>query len=106
MLVSGVRQSVSGVHIHVTILFQIPFPFRFLQSIVLYSRSACTRQAHEKEGRNERKNERGGGVEEGRERECKKGREKKKGGRERERRGEKYLNVSNWWESFFFFHCY
>ena len=43
MLVSGIQQSDSVIHIHVSILFQILFPFRLLQSIeqslVLYSRS-------------------------------------------------------------------
>ena len=33
MLVSGVQQRASGGHIHVSILFQILFPFRLLQSI-------------------------------------------------------------------------
>ena len=33
MLVSGVQQSDSVIHIHVSILFQILVPFRLLQSI-------------------------------------------------------------------------
>ena len=33
VLVSGVQQSDSVLHIHVSILFQIPFPFRLLQNI-------------------------------------------------------------------------
>ena len=33
VLVSGVQQSDSVIHIHVSILFQILFPFRLLQSI-------------------------------------------------------------------------
>ena len=32
MLVSGVQQSDSVIHIHVSILFQILFPFRLLQN--------------------------------------------------------------------------
>ena len=42
VLVSGVQQSDSALHIHVTILFQILFPFRLWQSIefsVAFSRS-------------------------------------------------------------------
>ena len=33
VLVSGVQQSDSVIHIHVSILFQILFPFRLLQNI-------------------------------------------------------------------------
>ena len=33
MLVSGVQQSDSVIHIHVSILFQILYPFRLLQNI-------------------------------------------------------------------------
>ena len=33
LLVSGVQQSDTVIHIHVSILFQILFPFRLLQSI-------------------------------------------------------------------------
>ena len=33
MLVSGVQQSDSVIHIHVSILFQILFPFRLLQNL-------------------------------------------------------------------------
>ena len=33
VLVSGVQQSDSVVHIHVSVLFQILFPFRLLQNI-------------------------------------------------------------------------
>ena len=33
VLVSGVQQSDSVIHIHVSILFQILFPFRLLQSV-------------------------------------------------------------------------
>ena len=36
MLVSGVQQSDSVTHIHVSILFQIIFPFWFLQNIEQY----------------------------------------------------------------------
>ena len=42
MLASGVQQSDSVTHIHISVLFQILFPFRLLQNIefpVLYSRS-------------------------------------------------------------------
>ena len=39
MLVSGVQQSDSVIHIHVSILFQILFSFRLLQSI--QQRSLC-----------------------------------------------------------------
>ena len=42
VLVSGIQQSDSVIHIHIPILFQILFPFRLLQNIefpVLYSRS-------------------------------------------------------------------
>ena len=39
VLVSGVQQSDSVIHIHVSILFQILFPPRLLQNIVLYGRS-------------------------------------------------------------------
>ena len=45
MLVSGVQQSDSALHIHVTILFQILFPFRLWQSIeqssLLHSAGPC-----------------------------------------------------------------
>ena len=33
LLVSGVQPSGSVIHIHVSVLFQIPFPFRLLQNI-------------------------------------------------------------------------
>ena len=39
MLVSGVQQSDSVIHIHVSILFQILFPFRLLHNIG--QRSLC-----------------------------------------------------------------
>ena len=39
VLVSGVQQSDSVIHIHVSILFQILFPFRLLQSIEQSSQS-------------------------------------------------------------------
>ena len=35
VLVSGVQQSDSVIHIHISILFQIIFPYRLLQSIIL-----------------------------------------------------------------------
>ena len=45
ILVSGVQQSDSVSHIHVSILFQILFPFRLLQSIewssMCYTVSPC-----------------------------------------------------------------
>ena len=39
VLVSGVQQSDSVIHIHVSIIFQILLPFRLLQNIELYRRS-------------------------------------------------------------------
>ena len=39
MLVSGVQQSDSVIHIHMSILFQIPFPYRLVQNIE--QRSLC-----------------------------------------------------------------
>ena len=102
VLVSGVQQSDSVIHIRVTILFQIPFPFRLLQSIVLYSRSTCTRWAREKEGRKERKNKRGGGMEEGREKEQKE-RKGEKEGREGDREGEKNIRMCQIGGNLFFF---
>ena len=45
LLVSGVQQSDSVIHIHVSILFQILFPFRLLQSIeqssLCYNSRSC-----------------------------------------------------------------
>ena len=35
VLISGVQQSDSVIHIHVSILFQILFPFRLLQNIMV-----------------------------------------------------------------------
>ena len=42
MLVSGIQQSDSVIHIHIFILFEISFPYRLLKNIealVIYSRS-------------------------------------------------------------------
>ena len=35
VLVSGVQQSDSVIHIHISILFQILFPYRLLQIIII-----------------------------------------------------------------------